>query len=253
MQISNPAFDYDQGGHLYSGVRRPDPRIAERIHSALGPARRVLNVGAGAGSYEPVDRYVVAIEPSATMRKQRPAHLAPALAGTADAIPYDDGAFDAAMAILTVHHWKDRARCLRELRRVTRGPVVILTFDPDAPTEFWMGDYAPELVEVERKRYGSIASITAGLGGHCEVHPIPVPRDCTDGFQVAFYARPEAFLRPEVRKSQSAWSFLTPETEERIVQALSRDLQSGEWERKHGHLRGKPFINCQLRLVVGHP
>src|SRR5262245_7612986 len=114
MRVDDPSFDYDQGGQFYSGVRRADPRIARVIHSALGSARTVLNVGAGAGSYEPSDRYVVPLEPSETMRKQRPEHLAPALMGTADAIPFDDAAFDAAMAVLTVHHWKDRARCLRE-------------------------------------------------------------------------------------------------------------------------------------------
>jgi SAM-dependent methyltransferase len=185
------------------------------------------------------------------MRKQRPAHLAPALIGTADAIPFDDGAFDAAMAVLTVHHWRDRGRCLREIRRVTRGPILIVTFDPDSPTEFWMRDYAPELVEIERIRYGSISSITDVLGGRCEVRPIAVPRDCSDGFQVAFYARPEAFLRQEVRASQSAWGFLSLGTEERIVGSLKSDLESGEWDRKYGHLRERSEINCQLRLVIG--
>ena len=144
-------------------MRRPDPRIAKIIHHALGSAKTVLDIGAGAGSYEPEDRYVLAMEPSAVMRAQRPEGSVPALIGAADAIPFDDGAFDAAMAVLTVHHWKERAKCLRELRRVTRGPIVIMTFDPDAPTEFWMGDYAPELVEVERRRYGDIASITEAL------------------------------------------------------------------------------------------
>src|SRR5262249_10908332 len=135
MKVDDPGFDYDTGGHDYAGVRRPDPRIASVIHSGLGTARTILNVGAGTGSYEPLDRHVVALEPSETMRRQRPRHLAPALIGTADAIPFDDAAFDAAMAILTVHHWKDRSKCLREIRRVTRGPIAILTFDPEAPTE----------------------------------------------------------------------------------------------------------------------
>jgi SAM-dependent methyltransferase len=248
----NPAFNYNKEGQFYSGVRRPDPRIAAQIHAALGDAKTVLNVGAGAGSYEPLDRYVVALEPSEVMRKQRPAHLAPALIGTADKIPFDDNSFDAAMAILTVHHWPDRTKNLQEVRRVTKGPIVIMTFDPDVPTEFWMGDYAPELVEVEHTRYGSVSSITGALGGHSEIQPIAVPRDCMDGFQVAFYARPEAFLQKEVRKSQSAWGFVSEEVTNRIVTNLSNDLASGKWDEKYGYLRARETINCQLRLIVAH-
>jgi hypothetical protein len=157
------------------------------------------------------------------------------------------------MAILTVHHWTHRAGNLQELRRVTRGPIVIMTFDPDAPTEFWMDDYAPELAAVERTRYGPLRSITEPLGGTCAIQPIAVPRDCTDGFQVAFYARPEAFLKKEVRKSQSAWGFISPEIEERIVATLAADLASGKWDEKYGHFRRRENINCQLRLIVANP
>jgi SAM-dependent methyltransferase len=253
VAVDDPAFDYEHGGHSYSSVRRADPRIAARIHEALGDAKTVLNVGAGAGSYEPTDRYVVALEPSEVMRRQRPRQLAPALVGTADAIPFDDGAFDASMAVLTVHHWADRPRCLREIRRVTRGPIVIMTFDPDAPTAFWMSDYAPELDVVERRRYGTLESIASPLGGSVRAVPVDVPRDCSDGFQVAFYARPEAFLDPRVRRSQSAWSFLEPGVEDRIVKELTDDLTSGRWDRKHGHLRDLPAIACQLRLVIATP
>lgn len=253
ITVDNPAFNYDQSGHDYSGIRRADPRIAGEIHAALGEAKTVLNVGAGSGSYEPVDRYVVPLEPSNVMRRQRPGHLAPALIGTADAIPFDDGAFDASMVVLSVHHWTDRSRCLREIRRVTRGPVVVMTFDPDAPTEFWMGDYAPEIVAIEKHRYGTLESVTTPLGGTFRMIPIAVPRDCLDGFQVAFYARPHAFLDPQVRRSQSAWSFLPPGVEERVVNAISADLASGRWEEKYGHLRGVPAIRCQLRLIVATP
>lgn len=243
-------YDYDRDGGTYAAIRRPDPRIARHVHDALGDARTVINVGAGAGSYEPADRYVVAVEPSAVMRAQRPAHLAPALVGTADALPFDDGAFDAAMAMLTVHHWPDPVAGLRELRRVTRGPVLILTFDPDASTEFWMFDYAPEMATVERRRYVSPRIITAALGGTSELRPVPVPRDCVDRFQVALYARPEAFLDPAVRRAQSAWTFLPPGVEDRVVQALADDLASGAWDRRYGALRAKPCIDCQLRLIV---
>jgi SAM-dependent methyltransferase len=253
MEMTNPDFNYNKEGQFYSGVRRPDPRVAAMIHTALGASKTVLNVGAGTGSYEPLDKYVVAIEPSEVMRKQRSKNLVPALAGTAEAIPFDDAAFDASMAILTVHHWPNRTKGLQELRRVTKGPIVIMTFDPDASTEFWMGDYAPELVEVERTRYGNIDSITRALGGNCEIQRIAVPRDCTDGFQVAFYARPEAFLQKEVRKSQSAWGFVSGEVENRIVKALTDDLASGKWDEKYGSLRKRETINCQLRLIVAYP
>jgi SAM-dependent methyltransferase len=245
-----PKFDYDRHGQHYATVRRADPRIAATMSAALGDAKTVLNVGAGAGSYEPADRYLLAVEPSIAMRAQRPAGAAPALIGTADSLPFDDGAFDAAMAILTVHHWPDRVRGLGEMRRVATGPVVVMTFDPDAKTEFWLSDYAPEFVEIEMRRYGKIDVITRALGGQCEIVPIPLAADCTDGFQVAFYARPEAFLDARVRMSQSAWKFLPPGAEERVVAALARDLATGEWDRRYGHLRIQPTINCQLRLVV---
>jgi SAM-dependent methyltransferase len=184
------------------------------------------------------------------MRAQRPAGAAPAIAASAEALPLDDDAFDAAMAMLTVHHWPDRVRGLREMRRVAKGPVLVFTFDPDATTEFWLSDYAPEFAQIERERYGSLEVITGALGGRCEIQPIPVWHDCTDGFQVAYYARPEAFLDARVRASQSAWRFLPPGAEERIVAAIARDLASGEWDRRYGHLRTQPTINCQLRLIV---
>jgi SAM-dependent methyltransferase len=175
------------------------------------------------------------------------------LIGSAESLPLDDNSFDAAMAMLTVHHWPDRVLGLREMRRVARGPVLVFTFDPDAATEFWLSDYAPEFIDIERRRYGSLAVITDALGGRHDVQPIPVACDCTDGFQVAFYARPEAFLDARVRGSQSAWKFLPPGVEERIVASLARDLESGEWDRRYGHFRSQPSINCQLRLVVAHP
>lgn len=246
-------FDYNKDGKQYSGYRRADSRIAKHIWDALGDAKTVLNIGAGAGSYEPDDRYVFAVEPSEVMRAQRPSHLPPAIRATADTLPFDDKSIDAAMAILTVHHWPDRAIGLREMRRVTKGPIVIMTFDSNAETEFWMFDYLPEMAEVERVRYGSIHSITEPLGGSFESHPIPVPHDCTDRFQVALYARPEEFLNPEVRKSQSAWKFLPPGAENRFVNALSNDLKSGKWDERYGHLRKRPFINCQLRVIVSYP
>ncbi len=204
-------YDYDQHGHGYSSRRQADPRIAAFIHAALGPARTVLNVGAGAGSYEPEDRYVLAVEPSATMRAQRPGHLMPAIRGLAEALPLDDDAVDASMATLTVHQWADRAAGLREMRRVTRGAVVILTFDPDAFDRFWLFEYAPELAEIERRRFPSIATLCGALGEATEVRPVPIPLDCTDGFAEAFYGRPERWrVEYNCERPHSSLRYETP-------------------------------------------
>ena len=253
MLTSKGQFDYEKGGKLYSGYRRADPRISKYIWEALGDARTVLNVGAGAGSYEPIDRYVLAVEPSEVMRKQRPSSLPPAINSTAENLPFDDQSIDAAMAILTIHHWPDRVKGLQEIRRVTKGPIVIMTFDSSAATDFWMFDYCPEMKVVEQKRYGALSSIVDALPGSNEIIPIPVPIDCTDRFQVALYARPEEFLNPEVRSSQSAWKFLPPGAEDRFVEKLKTDLESGEWNKKHSHIKSQPFINCQLRILIARP
>jgi Methyltransferase domain len=238
-------FNYDRHGRGYASRRQADPRIAAVIHDALGSARTVLNVGAGAGSYEPVDRYVLAVEPSATMRAQRPPHLAVAIRGSVEALPLDDAAVDASMAILTVHQWPDQLAGLREVRRVTRGPVVILTFD-----RFWLFEYAPELAEIERRRFPTIEKIRAALG-ETEVRPVPVPLDCTDGFAESFYGHPESFLEPGVRRAQSGWGFLEAGSEERIVRTLSRDLETGAWDRRHGALRARATFDGAVRIVLG--
>ena len=245
--------DYAAHGQGYARQRRTDPRLQAWVHAALGEARTILNVGAGSGSYEPVDRHVLAIEPSAAMRAQRPAHLTPAVDGVAGQLPLDDQSFDAAMAIVTVHQWPDVAQGLSELRRVTRGPIVVLTFDPDALDRYWMAVYAPEMLAVERRRFPGIAAVVEGLGGACEVHAMQIPNDCTDGFSEAFYARPEAFLDPAVRRSQSAWSFVPDDAQARIVQRLGAELASGEWDRKHGAWRTKPFFEGSLRGIVSRP
>lgn len=254
MHIDNPAFDYDAAGQGYARIRQTDPRIAAYIHEALGAAASVLNMGAGAGSYEPEDRYVIAVEPSSVMRQQRNANgKRPALNGSADAIPFDDDSFDAAMAMVTVHHWPDLQKGLSELRRVSRGPVLILTFDPDALDRFWNARYFPELIAIERARYPAIAAIAAALGGKVSVQEIPVPLDCTDGFQEAFYGRPEAFLDPAVRKAQSAWGFLPEGLEATLVARLAADLASGDWDKQYGHFRQQPHFTCALRLVTAIP
>ncbi|MGB5947767.1 MAG: methyltransferase domain-containing protein [Parvibaculum sp.] len=246
-------FDYEANGQGYALQRRPDPRIAAFVHEALGAARSVLNVGAGAGSYEPLDRLVLAVEPSAAMRAQRPPHLAPAIRAVAEDLPCDDLSVDAAMALVTVHQWADLARGLSEMRRVARGPVVVLTFDGDALDRFWLADYVPELVAVERRRYPPIERIGALIGRRSVVRSVPIPVDCRDGFTEAFYARPEGLLDPAVRQAQSSWSFAEPGAEMRFVARLAEDLQSGAWDARHGALRRTPFFDGSLRLVIGYP
>nr|QEO74054.1 methyltransferase [uncultured bacterium] len=242
-------FDYDTHGSGYAVVRRTDPRIAELVHAALGAARTVLNVGAGAGSYEPTDREVTAVEPSAAMRAQRPAHLVEAIDGVAEDLPFEDNSFDAAMATITIHQWDDSDKGLRELRRVSRGPVVILTFDGDAQDQFWLNDYVPELIETERRRYPKIDHVAEVLGGQTTVTPMPIPIDCVDGFTEAFYARPERFLDPAVRQAQSAWLFLEDGVERRAVEHLASDLASGAWDRRYRALRTQPEFIGSLRLI----
>jgi SAM-dependent methyltransferase len=246
-------FDYERGGQHYAVRRRTDPRIAAIVHAALGPARTVLNVGAGAGSYEPDDRYVVALEPSASMRAQRSVHAAPALNGVAEHLPFDDASFDAAMATVTIHQWRDAEAGLREMRRVARGPVVVLTFDGDALDRFWLADYVPELIEAERRRYPAIEVIGATLGTGATVGAIPVANDCLDGFTEAYFARPEAFLEEATRRSQSAWGFVDRGVEARFVEQLRADLETGAWDARYGHLRSQDFFEGALRLVVHSP
>lgn len=245
-------FDYETKGRGYSAQRRPDPRIGAMIVDALGDARTVLNVGAGAGSYEPTDRYVVAVEPSAGMRAQRPPGRVPALDATAERLPFDDGSFDAVMATVTVHQWADPTAGLAELRRVARGPVVVLTFDGDALDLLWLAEYSPELVTAERRRYPAISAIAAAIGAHTDVIEVPIPIDCVDGFTEAYYARPERFLDPSVRAAQSAWGFVSGPATTRAVESLRADLASGAWDARHGHLRTQPSFVGSLRLLVGH-
>jgi len=254
MKIENPAFDYDSHGQTYSGHRQTDPGIAEYVFRALDDAKTILNVGAGAGSYEPPGKYVVAVEPSIVMRAQRIQNgKSPAINATAGNLPFDDNSFDAAMAMVTVHHWPDIDKGLKELRRVAKNQVVVMTFDPDELDKFWNANYFPELVEIEKARYPTIDFIKKSLGGVCEVIPVSVTLECKDGFQEAFYGRPEAFLTKDVRASQSAWGFLQEGDEARLVKRLEDDLQSGEWDKKFGHFRTQPTFTCSLRIIIASP
>jgi ubiquinone/menaquinone biosynthesis C-methylase UbiE len=247
--MAGPRVDYEEHGRTYARRRRADPRIAARIHAALGDARTVLNVGAGTGSYEPTDRWMLAVEPSATMRAQRPAGAPPAIAARAEALPFDDDAVDAAMACVTIHHWDPPEAGLAELRRVARGPVVVFTFDLAAHPA-WLQDYLRPGLELERPRFTAIEAVRAALGGRTRVERIPTPGDCLDGFLEAYWRRPEALLDPEVRAAQSMWALLGPGVEERIVARLADDLASGAWDAAHGHLRARHELDGALRLVV---
>lgn len=250
-----PAGDVDYGihGQGYARQRRTDPRIAAFVHRALGSARTVLNIGAGTGSYEPEDRYVLAIEPSPAMRAQRPTNLSPAIHGIAEELPLDDRSVDASMAMITVHQWKNFEKGLNEMRRVTRNQIIILTFDGDALDRFWLADYAPQMIAFERRRFPKIDRICQLLGGKTEVQTIPIPIDCVDGFNEAFYARPEQFLDPTVRRSQSAWSFVDEKVQEQFVKNLRNDLDSGAWDQRCGKWRTLPSFEGSLRLIVSHP
>lgn len=243
--------DYTRYGIGYAAHRRGDPRIAELIHAALDPSGPVLNVGAGAGSYEPSGRPVLAVEPAEAMLAQRPTGSAAVIRALAGALPLAEDAVTSSMATVTIHQWPDPAAGLAELRRVTVGPVVVLTFDPQALDTLWLARYSPELYAAESRRYPSIDSVIGALGPRATAVPVPVPFDCSDGFTEAFYGRPEAFLDPAVRRSQSAWSFVGARAEARAVDNLASDLTSGRWDERFGHLRRQPTFVGSLRLVVG--
>ncbi|MDH6138981.1 MULTISPECIES: class I SAM-dependent methyltransferase [Kitasatospora] len=245
--------DYSAIGAGYSNYRQPDPRIAELIQQALGEVRTVVNVGAGAGSYEAGPFEFTAVEPSQVMREQRPDHLAPAIDATAEQLPFEDGSFDAALATFTVHQWSDVKAGLRELRRVARGPVVILTCDPALVRDFWLHQYAPDVLDHEARRYPAISTISDTLGGAVAVDRVPIPADCTDGFNEAYFARPERLLDPGARQACSAWSFVEPELREQYLKKFRRELSSGAWDERHGALRHQESYNGSLVLIRAIP
>jgi SAM-dependent methyltransferase len=187
------------------------------------------------------------------MRSQRPADFPTAIDAVAEALPFADNSFDAAMSTFSVHQWTDYRAGLNELRRVSRGPVVILTCDPERVSNFWLDEYAPEVLAAEARRYPSMATLARSLGGAVSVTPVPVPADCSDGFNEAYYARPEMLLDPAARQVCSAWSFLDAAGQERFSAHLERDLQSGAWDERYGWLRSEPFFAGSLVLVVSTP
>lgn len=237
---------YDTIGLNYTDLRRPDPRIGRRIDQALGPAETVLNVGAGAGSYEPRGRRITAVEPSAEMIAQRSPSDAIVVQGCAEELPFDENSFDAAMASLTIHHWTDKPKGVAEMRRVTRGRIVFLTFDPDF-RGFWLTDYFPELITLDEGKMPRLAEYKDWLGP-VEISPVPIPQDCTDGFLAAYWRRPAAYLDQRVRAAIS--SFWIINGVDKGLAKLEADLTSGDWERRYGDVLELDELDCGYRLVV---
>ncbi|MGH2824230.1 MAG: class I SAM-dependent methyltransferase [Thermoleophilaceae bacterium] len=240
---------YDTIGLGYTRVRREDPRIATRIRAALGDARTVLNVGAGAGAYEPPGLDVTAVEPSAVMRAQRPPGSVPAIDAVAEALPFPEDSFDASMAVLSDHHWSDHRRGLAELRRVSRTRVVLFTWDPRTPLDSWVvRDYFPGFARFCPRDCALEQTLERLGGGRIEV--VPIPHDCLDGFFHAYWRRPGAYLDARVRAGISVFARLTPEEVEKGVERLKADLDSGEWRRRNAELLDRDELDVGYRLLV---
>jgi SAM-dependent methyltransferase len=244
---------YDRIGGQYRRGRREDPRIATPIRAALADASPVVNVGGGSGSYEPRDRPVVAAEPSTVMLAQRPAGAAAAVRAVAEALPFGDGAFGAAMGVLTVHHWRDRARGLAEMRRVARGPVVLFVRDPRAVPWWWLHHYFPATGRLEASRETPLDQLADGLGGQVDVITVPIPADCADGFNAAYWRRPRAYLDPQVWRPMSALALIPEADRAAGMRRLRADLDSGEWDRRWGHLLARDELDLGYRVLVARP
>ncbi|HEY8173338.1 MAG TPA: methyltransferase domain-containing protein [Dehalococcoidia bacterium] len=239
---------YDRIGTTYAQHRRPDARIDAAINNALGPLTTICSIGSGTGSYEPRDRAVVAIEPSQTMISQRPAESHPVVQGVAEHLPFPDGAFGVALAVLTVHHWRDYRHGLAEMIRVARRQVV-LTWDPAVFSKFWLvSEYVPELATSD-VGLAEVSAICTELDVN-EVRTVPVPWDCTDGFAGAYWRRPALYLDPAVRGAISGLAMCAPDVITRAMADLQRDLDDGTWQRRYGDLAALNEIDIGYRLVI---
>ena len=236
---------YDTIGLNYANLRQPDHRIAGKINAALGNAKSVLNVGAGAGSYEPADRQITAVEPSIEMIQQRPESNAIVVQGSAEQLPFDDDSFDAAMAVLTIHHWSDQPKGAQEMRRVTRGKIVFLTYDP-AFRGFWLFDYFPALVTLDEGQMPPLDSYENWLGP-TTISSVPIPHDCSDGFLAGYWRRPSAYLDERVRGAMSSFWALGDVSDG--LRRLEADLKSGDWEQRYGDVLELDELDCGYRLV----
>jgi SAM-dependent methyltransferase len=245
---------YDELGLGYSAMRQTDPRIAAQIEFALGDARTILNVGAGTGSYEPPEREVTAVEPSAVMIGQRPAGSAPVIQASAESLPFEDDSFDVAMAIISDHHWGDRVAGLREMRRVARDRVLLLNADPALAGRFWLtGDYLDGLAGLITARYREEGHWRDELQrslGEVELRPVPVPHDCIDGFYQAFWRRPYAYLDRRVRDGTSVFRMLPSARVLSAIRQLRTDLDDGTWKSRYRDLLAQPELDVGLRIAV---
>jgi SAM-dependent methyltransferase len=240
---------YDTIGVTYTATRQPDPRVGALIAAALGDARSVINVGAGAGSYEPAQT-VLAVEPSPVMISQRPAGSAPAVQARAEALPVATSAADAAMALLTVHHWADLAAGIAELRRVARRRIVIFTWDQRVTREFWLlREYLPAAAAFDDSRTPPVERLADLLGG-ARIEPVPIPHDCRDGFAVAYWRRPEAYLDPVVRAGMSMLAQPGDAALAAGLRRLEADLASGAWHARHRDLLSRDFFDGGYRLLI---
>jgi len=246
------AIRYDAIGRGYARARREDPQIMAHITAALGDAKTIVNVGAGSGSYEPDDRYVLAVEPSAVMLAQRSPMKAPAIRAWASALPLRDGSVDAAMTILSLHHWdQERERGLCELRRVARGPVVVLTYDPHVSGRMWlMAEYAPEIAALDHRIFPLPEEIARWLGGEVRVETVPISRHSPDWMLGSYWAHPERVLDADARNATSGFARMPAQVVERVVREVGRDLANGSWDRRHGALRALDTFDAGLRLIV---
>ncbi len=240
---------YELFGSGYGTFRRPDPRIAQRINTALGPARTVLNVGAGTGSYEPSDRTVIALEPSRGMIAHRTRGSGAVARGAAEALPFADDAFDATLAVFTIQHWSNLEAGLNEMRRVSKRQV-IFTFDVTRQRELWLtADYVPAAAELEERRAARIEQVVAGLGG-ATIEPVPIPADCVDGFGAAYWRRPRAYLDPAVRANISSLLMLDPTQIDPGIAQLAADIESGHWKHRYGHLLELDSLDLGYCLIT---
>lgn len=240
---------YDHLGRSFSATRQEDPRIAARIERALGSAVSVVNVGAGTGNYESPERRMVGVEPSETMIRQRPRNAAPCVRGWAESLPFCDNSVDAALAVMTVHHWDDPARGLAEMRRVARDAVVLFTADPARRSTYWAYEYFPTLASVDIPTFPSLESFETVLGP-CQLIPVPIPHDCHDAFFTAYWRRPAAFLDPSFRENSSAFSLISPGEVEAGLRELRHDLDTGAWRARHGHVLTLTEFDVGQCLVV---
>jgi len=248
MSKTGPSPLYDDVGRGYAAARRTEPRIAVVLWSRMPPAATILNVGAGTGSYEPPDRDVMAVEPSRTMREQRPAEAAPCVAGVGEALPFSDGSFDVVMSVFSHWHWDDQRRGFAEMRRVARHRVLVIALDKSVAEEFWLSrEYLPNAHAL----WGPFEDTLCEALPH-EVVEVAIPGDCIDGFFHAFWRRPHVYLDPDARETMAVFRRIDPEEASRGLDELQKDLRSGAWHRCHRNLLATDSLDLGYRLLVHH-